>query len=75
MSTRYATKSRLDREGEVTPDEDEILTPEEAAAVLKVHPVTMFVWARENRGPPALKPAGVRLRRYSRNTILNWLRG
>jgi hypothetical protein len=51
------------------------LTADEAAAVLKIHPITMFVWAREGRGPPGLTPRGVRIRRYSKKAILEWLCG
>jgi len=76
-SQRYPTKSALRREAEVKPapaGDDEILTAEEAAQVLKIHPITLFVWARDGRGPPALTPPGVRLRRYSKRTLLEWLR-
>jgi hypothetical protein len=79
MSQRYPTKVDLRHVAEAKPaaanDDDEILTADEAAAILKVHPITMFVWAREGRGPPALTPAGVRIRRYSKNDVLQWLRG
>jgi hypothetical protein len=55
--------------------DDEILTTEEAAALLKIHPITLFIWAREGKGPPSLMPDGVRIRRYSKRALLQWLNG
>jgi Helix-turn-helix domain len=75
MPQRYPTKSDLRREAEAKAGDDQIMTVAEAARLLKVHEITLFVWARENRGPPALTPNGVRLRRYSRKAVFDWLYG
>jgi hypothetical protein len=75
MSRRYLAKSALHSAGDSgSADQDQILTATEAARLLKVHEITLFVWAREKRGPPALTPPGVRLRRYSKRDLLEWLR-
>jgi hypothetical protein len=67
--SRYGTTES--REG--TPTDHDILTLSQTAALLQVHPLTISMWRREGKGPPALNLAGsARAVRFRRADVLRW---
>jgi len=54
-------------------DNHELLTPEEAASLLKVSPATLKQWRHEKKGPHAVR-LGYRTIRYPRYRIELWLK-
>ena len=70
--SRYGTAR--DR-AEQAPSEKPIIRLAECAALLQIHPITLSVWRREGKGPPALNLAGSdRAVRYDRAEVLKWAR-
>lgn len=60
----------------VAPAPGEIMTRDEAAALLRVHAHTLDRWRYTNEGPPWHQPRGKRARVvYFRSELLAWLRG
>jgi hypothetical protein len=54
----------------------EIMTRDEAAALLRVHAHTLARWRYTDEGPPFHQPRGKRARVvYFRSELLAWLRG
>lgn len=53
-------------------DTHELLTPEEAASLLKVSPATLKQWRHDKKGPQAVR-LGYRTVRYPRYRIELWL--
>lgn len=54
-------------------DNHELLTPEEAANLLKVSPATLKQWRHEKKGPRAVR-LGYRTVRYPRYRLDLWLK-
>jgi hypothetical protein len=44
-----------------------------SAELLQVHPITMVLWRRENRGPPFIDATDARFIRYLRTDVSAWL--
>jgi hypothetical protein len=53
--------------------DDLIMSIEECAELLHCHPVSLSLWAKQDRGPPRLTPPGVRKILYSKRQVLDWL--
>jgi hypothetical protein len=54
-------------------NEPELLTTDQAAELLQVHPITLVLWRRENRGPPFIDATDARFIRYLRTDVSAWL--
>ena len=54
-------------------NEPELLTTDQAAQLLQVHPITLVLWRRENRGPPFIAATDARFVRYLRTDVSAWL--
>lgn len=78
---RYRTKARRqcqppNERAAISPnlrDEPELLTSDQAAELLQVHPITAVIWRRQGKGPPFINATDVRFVRYLRKDVLAWL--
>lgn len=53
-------------------EEDEILTVEEVAALIKIEPATVYLWVRDNKLP--YHRIGTNTLRFSRKEILDFIK-
>ncbi len=71
LSSRYGTSA--ERAAQL-PADPEVLTLRQCAAVLQIHPVTLSIWRREGKGPPACNLADSdKAVRYLRSDVLAWV--
>ena len=81
FTTQYRTKARWqgqppNERAAISPNlrhEPELLTSNQAAELLQVHPITMVLWRRESRGPPFIDATDARFIRYLRTDVSAWL--
>lgn len=55
-----------------TTDDDELLTPDQAAAILKSKPGTLAAWRHRKQGPPWIA-VSERMPRYRRGDLVKYL--
>jgi len=68
--SRYGTTTERAEKSDVSRD---ILTLAQAAALLQIHPLTLSIWRRDRKAPPALNLAGSdRAVRFLRSDVLKW---